>query len=246
MRIIPAIDIRQGRSVRLWQGDYTKETVYSDNPLEIAAGFQQLGFTSLHVVDLDGAKSGIQSNAAIVHEIASGTELSIQLGGGIREAATIRDWLQAGVDRCVIGSLAAEDPVKVWSWIREFGAARIVLALDVRLADDGLPWLSTHGWTRAANITLWQCLDDFLPGGMTQVLCTDISRDGALNGPNLSLYREIVRRYPAINLQASGGVRHAADLTALRDTGVRAAITGRALLDGRIAKQEIDQFLHVA
>jgi phosphoribosylformimino-5-aminoimidazole carboxamide ribotide isomerase len=246
MRIIPAIDVRQGRCVRLWQGDYAKETVYADNPLHLARGFQEQGFTSLHVVDLDGAKSGIQGNAEIVREIASGTGLSIQLGGGIRDSATIRYWLQAGVARCVIGSLVVDDPDKVRSWIQEFGVARIVLALDVRLAEDGLPWLSTHGWTRASNRTLWQCMDEFLPGGLTQVLCTDISRDGAMSGPNLELYREIVRRYPALNLQASGGVRDAADLAALRETGVQATITGRALLEGRIGKKEIEPFLHVA
>lgn len=246
MRIIPAIDVRQGRCVRLWQGDYTKETVYDNQPLEIARGFQELGFTSLHMVDLDGAKSGTQGNAEIVREIASGTGLSIQLGGGIRNSATIRNWLQAGVDRCVLGSIAVEGPDQVRSWIGEFGAARIVLALDVRIAENGLPWLSTHGWTRVANVTLWQCLDEFMPGGLTQILCTDISRDGAMSGPNLDLYREIVWRYPALKLQASGGVRHAADLAALRETGVQAAITGRALLEGRIGKREIEPFLHVA
>lgn len=246
MHIIPALDVRQGRCVRLWQGDYAKETIYGDDPLQIADGFQELGFTSLHMVDLDGARTGTQGNAEIVREIASGTRLSIQLGGGIRNSATIRFWLQSGVERCVIGSLAVEDPGKVRSWIRDFGAARIVLALDVRLADDGLPWLSTHGWTRAANTTLWQCLDEFAPGGLTQVLCTDISRDGAMSGPNLDLYREIVSRYPTLRLQASGGVRHAADLLALRETGVHAAITGRALLEGCIGRQEIEPFLHVA
>jgi phosphoribosylformimino-5-aminoimidazole carboxamide ribotide isomerase len=246
MRIIPALDVRQGRCVRLWQGDYAKETVFSDNPLQIATGFQQQGFTSLHVVDLDGAKSGTQGNAGVVREIAAGSGMSIQLGGGIRSSATIRNWLRDGVERCVIGSLAVEDPDQVRSWIKEFGAARIVLAFDVRLADDGQPWLAIHGWTRASNRTLWQSLDEFLPGGLTQVLCTDISRDGALSGPNLDLYREIVRRYPALILQASGGVRHAADLLALRETGVQAAITGRALLEGRIGRQEIEPFLHVA
>jgi phosphoribosylformimino-5-aminoimidazole carboxamide ribotide isomerase len=246
MRIIPAIDVRQGRCVRLWQGDYEKETVYSHNPLEIARGFQEHGFTSLHVVDLDGAKSGIQANTEIVRAIASGTGLSIQLGGGIRDSATIRYWLQAGVERCVIGSLVVEDPGTVRSWVQEFGAARIMLALDVRMADDGVPWLSTHGWTRASSKTLWQCLDEFLPDGLTRILCTDIRRDGAMTGPNLELYREIGRRYPALNLQASGGVRHAADLAALRDTGVHAAITGRALLDGRIGKEELEPFLRVA
>jgi phosphoribosylformimino-5-aminoimidazole carboxamide ribotide isomerase len=246
MRVIPAIDVRQGRCVRLWQGDYAKETVYDNQPLEIAKGFQDLGFTSLHVVDLDGARSGDQVNAEIVRQITCGTGLSIQLGGGIRNSETIRYWLQAGVDRCVLGSMAVEDPDQVRSCTGEFGAARIVLALDVRIAEDGLPWLSTHGWTRSANVTLWQCLDGFIPGGLTQILCTDISRDGAMSGPNLDLYREIVQRYPALILQASGGVRHAADLAALRDAGVQAAITGRALLEGRIGKREIEPFLHVA
>ncbi len=246
MHLIPAIDVRQGRCVRLWQGDYAKETVYGDSPLEIATGFQELGFTWLHAVDLDGAKSGTQGNAEIIREIASRTGLSIQLGGGIRNAETIRNWLQWGVERCVLGSIAVEHPDRVRSWIHEFGSTRIVLALDVRLAEDGQPRLSTHGWTKTSDMTLWQYLNRFLPDGLTQILCTDISRDGAMSGPNLELYRAVVTRYPGLSLQASGGVRHASDLTALRETGVQAAITGRALLEGRIEQQEIEPFLHVA
>jgi phosphoribosylformimino-5-aminoimidazole carboxamide ribotide isomerase len=246
MQIIPAIDIRAGRCVRLRQGDFTSETVYNDNPLEVARNYQQLGFSYLHIVDLDGARSGTQSNATSVREIAAGTDLCMQLGGGLRDEATIRHWLENGVERCVTGSVAVEDPNTARSWIETFGASRIVLALDVRLADDDIPWLSTRGWTRTANVTLWQSLDEFMKAGVAHILCTDISRDGALSGPNLGLYREIVKRYPGILLQASGGVRHIADLVALRDTGAKAAVTGRALLDGCIGKQEIAPFLHVA
>ncbi|HSD70396.1 MAG TPA: 1-(5-phosphoribosyl)-5-[(5-phosphoribosylamino)methylideneamino]imidazole-4-carboxamide isomerase [Woeseiaceae bacterium] len=246
MQIIPAIDLRQGRCVRLLQGDYARETVYGDKPLQIAAGLRELGFTSLHVVDLDGARSGNQDNAAIVRDLVSATGLAVQLGGGIRDAATLRDWLNRGVERCVLGSVAIDDPDRVRSWIKEVGPDRIVLALDVRLTADGQPQLATQGWTRASGITLWQCLDGYLGCGLARVLCTDIGRDGTMTGPNLELYRQILCRYPGLILQASGGVRHAADLVALREAGIHAAITGRALLDGCIRKQEIKKLLRVA
>lgn len=246
VHILPAIDILQGRCVRLYQGDYGTETVYGDNPLQLALSLRALGFTSLHVVDLDGARSGKQESAAIIRGIVSGSGLSVQLGGGIRDADTLRGWLDSGVQRCVVGSVAVEEPQQLRSWIAEFGPDALVPALDVRLTAEGQALLATHGWTRDSGIGLWQCLDGYTGAGLRRVLCTDISRDGALTGPNLELYRQILRRYPGLTLQASGGVRHAADLAALRDAGVHEAISGRALLDGRISKQEIESLLLVA
>jgi phosphoribosylformimino-5-aminoimidazole carboxamide ribotide isomerase len=158
----------------------------------------------------------------------------------------LRSWLDAGVSRCVIGSVAVTDAESVKQWFGKFGPDNIVLALDVRLNDDGSPLLSTHGWTRASCSTLWQCVDDFISVGLKHVLCTDISRDGAMSGPNADLYRDFVQRYPGIQLQASGGVRNMDDLQRLRDIGAAAAITGRALLDGKITKEEIESFQHVA
>ena len=246
MKIIPAIDLQDGICVRLFQGDFERRTEYSNDPAAVARDFQAMGFGNLHIVDLDGAKLGQQQNRDIVSAIASESELEIQLGGGIRDRETVSDWLAAGVSRCVIGSLAVNNPEKIKSCLQEFGADRIVLALDVKLDDTGTPMLVTHGWTRTADIDLWQCVDRFLGDDIRHVLCTDVSRDGAMTGPNLELYREFVSRYPMISLQASGGVRNADDLRVLEDLGASAAITGRALLEGKINTEELGPFLRVA
>lgn len=246
MRVFPAIDLRNGCCVRLFKGEYGQQTLYSENPVEIALRFERLGFRDLHVVDLDGAKDGQQQNAQVVREIASATRLSIQLGGGIRDSEVCRQWLESGVARCVIGSKAIDEPSAVKDWLREFGPSRIVLALDVRIGIGGTPMLATHGWTVDTETSLWDCLDVFQSCGATRVLCTDINRDGAMNGPNLDLYREFAERFPQIELQASGGVRSAEDLCELARIGVHSAITGRALLDGRIRDEEIQPFLPAA
>ena len=243
MNVIPAIDVRDGYCVRLLQGDFAKEKRYSDDPSRVAADFQGLGFRQLHVVDLDGARSGNQANRDAILEIAAGSDLTIQLGGGIRDRETISAWLDAGVSRCVIGSIAVTEPERVRDWLAAFGPERIVLALDVALDDGGTPWLSTHGWTRMADTTLWDCVDAYSDSGLVHVLCTDVRRDGALTGPNLDLYADFLRRHPELRLQASGGVRDVADLASLRGTGTHAAITGRALLDGRITREELATFL---
>lgn len=246
MKIIPAIDLQGCACVRLYQGDFDQRTEYSKDPTAVARNFQAMGFEYLHIVDLDGARSGEQRNRAIVAAIAMESDLEIQLGGGIRDTQTIAEWLSAGVSRCVIGSLAVNEPDTVKNWLGEFGPDRIVLALDIRLDDRNLPILATHGWTESSGIDLWQCIDAYLADGIRHVLCTDVSRDGAMSGPNLDLYRDFIERYPYLTLQASGGVRDANDLHELSKLGASAAITGRALLDGRIKTEELGAFLRVA
>jgi len=241
--VIPAIDLKGGLCVRLFQGEFDQQTDYSNDPVSVAREFATLGCPILHMVDLDGARSGEQTNRAIVSQVADQTAFKIQLGGGIRNTETVRSWLTGGVSRCVIGSLAVNEADLVKGWLAEFGSDRIVLALDVRINDAGEPLLATHGWTKESRSTLWQCVDDYREHGLEHVLCTDISRDGAMSGPNIDLYREFISRYPAIRLQASGGVRHLGDLENLREAGAAAAISGRALLDGRISKEEISSFL---
>lgn len=243
MRVIPAIDIRDGCCVRLFQGEFDQETHYSDQPADIARSFAKLGATDLHIVDLDGARDGKQKNQASVRRITADSPLAVQLGGGIRERSTIADWLDNGVARCVIGSQAVVDPTAVSGWTAEFGADRIVFALDVRITDDDTPLISTHGWERTSSTSLWDCVEQYGAHRIKHLLCTDVSRDGAMRGPNFDLYAEIVRRYPNIELQASGGVRNIADLAALRSLGVAAAITGRALLDGAVTAEEVRSFL---
>lgn len=244
MKLIPAIDLKDGRCVRLYQGEFDRETRYGDDPLALVRGYREAGFGELHVVDLDGARYGQQRHAELVAEIAA-TGLRVQLGGGIRDARTVERWLRAGVERCVVGSVAVTDPAEAARWLQRFGAAHVVLAFDVRIAD-GEPVPAIHGWTESAATTLWTCVERFSDSGLRHLLCTDVGRDGALNGPNLALYREILARHPHLALQASGGIRHAEDLAALRAIGCPAAISGRALLDGRITAKEIDSFLRDA
>ena len=242
MKIIPAIDLKGGKCVRLYKGDFDKTTEYSNDPAEVAKRFSTLDVQDLHIVDLDGARSGEQQNRAIVKVIAAETGLDIQLGGGIRERSTVSDWLQSGVRRCVIGSMAITEVATVTDWLREFGPDRLVLALDVNIRDDGTPMLTTHGWTEDARVSLWECIDSYSGAGIRHVLCTDVSRDGAMAGPNVELYVEILRRYPNLQLQASGGVRNIGDLQLLRSRGIPAAISGKALLDGAITTAEVASF----
>lgn len=242
MRIIPAIDLKDGKCVRLFKGDFDQTTEYSSDPAAVGRRFSGLAVSDLHIVDLDGARSGKQSNHEIVAEIARHSGLAIQLGGGIRGLADAERWLAAGVNRCVVGSVAIKDSQTVADWIRHLGADAIVLALDVRIDDAGTPFLTTDGWTQTSAITLWECLDNYQNVGARHVLCTDVSRDGAMSGPNLALYREILARYPDTVLQASGGVRNISDLQDLRRQGLPAAITGRALLDGAISEKEVASF----
>ncbi len=246
MNVIPAIDLRGGNCVRLFQGDFDRETRYSDDPLAVARRFLDMGFRYLHVVDLDGAKSGEQVNRDIVAAIVADSGLDVQLGGGIRDREAVVGWLDAGVRRVVIGSVAVSAPDRASGWLEDFGADRFVLALDCRPDDDGTPWLATHGWTRQSDVTLWDCVARYEAAGLAQVLCTDVSRDGAMTGPSLDLYREFVVRFPGVALQASGGVRGMEDLEALREIGASAAITGRAMLDGRIDGDEVASFLRSA
>ena len=242
MRVIPAIDLKGGQCVRLYQGDFEQVTVYSDDPLAVAGQFTELGTTDLHIVDLDGARSGTQDNRNIIARIAAATDLDIQLGGGIRDSATLEAWFNSGVTRCVVGSLSITEPDTVKAWLVRYGGDRIVLALDVTIGDDGVPLVTTHGWTSSSTSTVFECIEDFGAAGLRHVLCTDVSRDGAMSGPNLALYRQILGRFGDLQLQASGGVRSIDDLAALRAEGLPAAITGRALLDGKITAQEVRSF----
>lgn len=246
MKIIPAIDLRQGQCVRLFQGDFDRQTIYGKDPVALAGSYQTMGFSNLHIVDLDGARSGQQENQAIIRSIIDSSDLAVQVGGGIRSAQQLESWLDAGVARVVIGSLAIIRPRLVSEWLSSYGPEKVVLALDVTLDETGTPQVATHGWTRPGNMTLWQCIDTYLDVGLQHVLCTDISRDGAMTGPNIELYAQLIGKYPQIQLQASGGVRDINDLKALDRIGVPAAISGRALLDGKIDSTELSTFLPAA
>ena len=243
MLLIPAIDLRNGRCVRLLKGDFAAETRYEFEPHELLQRYRGIGATWLHVVDLDGARAGTLANRSIVVSLASQTAVKIQVGGGVRSAAVIDDLLRHGVARVVIGSLAVEQPQQVLQWLEQFGAARICLAFDIRYDAAGVPRVHTRGWTQGGQLSLWEALDPYRPQGLQHVLCTDIDRDGALTGPNLQLYRQARERCPQIAWQASGGVRDAADLAALARLGLAAAVSGKALLEERMTLEELRPFL---
>jgi phosphoribosylformimino-5-aminoimidazole carboxamide ribotide isomerase len=244
MQLIPAIDLRGGKCVRLLQGRFDAETVYGTAPTGILARYRDLGARYVHVVDLDGARDGSQGNRTAIAELAKAyPDVSIQVGGGIRNRDVASALLDLHVQRVVVGSVAVIRPSEVQAWMRDFNPDRVVLAFDVRLDAGGTPRLTTHGWESQTDTSLWDVLETYLPHGARHVLCTDVARDGALSGPNLALYAEAVRRFPAVQWQASGGVATGSDLRALADTGVAAVISGRALLEDRIPAEELVPFL---
>jgi phosphoribosylformimino-5-aminoimidazole carboxamide ribotide isomerase len=242
MLLIPAIDLRRGRCVRLRQGAFKAETRYKHEPLALLRHYRTLGAPWLHVVDLDSARDGVVTNRALVLALVAEHALKLQVGGGVRSAELIGELLAAGVDRVVVGSAAIEAPQTVSGWLVRFGRERVCLAFDVRLDDSAVPRVHTHGWTHGTAIDLWRAIEPFRAHGLKHLLCTDIERDGTLAGPNFALYAEATRRFPDFAWQASGGIRDAADLAALAATGVAAAISGRALLDRRIKPEEMHAF----
>jgi phosphoribosylformimino-5-aminoimidazole carboxamide ribotide isomerase len=243
MLLIPAIDLKQGRCVRLHQGDFGAETRYALEPHELLQRYRALGAGWVHVVDLDGAKDGVLANRAIVIALASQPSMSLQVGGGVRSAAAVDDLLRHGVERIVVGSAALERPQETCAWLARFGAERICLAFDVRMDARGEPRVRTRGWTEGGTVSLWSAIEPFQSVGLRHVLCTDTERDGTLGGPNVELYRECVRRLPELAWQASGGVRNAHDLTDLAQIGVAAAVSGKALLEERITPEELRPYL---
>jgi phosphoribosylformimino-5-aminoimidazole carboxamide ribotide isomerase len=230
--LFPAIDVRDGRVVRLRQGDYAQETRYADDPLTLAKRYAGDGANWLHLVDLDAAREGGYTLAPLLARIKAETGLRVQTGGGVRNGADAARILEAGADRVVVGSLAVREPQTVASWLRTHGAERITVALDARKRN-GHWQLPTAGWTQDSGVRLDELVTFYAEVGLRHLLCTDIDRDGMLSGPNLSLYRDIVAIAPQLQLQASGGVRGVEDIVDARVAGCGGAVLGKALLDGR-------------
>ena len=246
MLLIPSIDLRNGRCVRLLKGDFDRETRYDLEPHELLQRYRALGASWLHVVDLDGAKHGRLANRSVIIRLASQKALHLQVGGGVRSKAVVDDLLRNGIDRVIVGSAAVEKPAEVQAWLEQYGPEKIGLAFDIRHVD-GVPRVLTRGWTQESKLTLWDAIDSYLSSaggrGLKHVLCTDADLDGAMQGPAVGLYQEFTKRYPQLKLQASGGVRSAADLQTLADLGSAAAISGKALLEEAIKPAELRPFL---
>jgi phosphoribosylformimino-5-aminoimidazole carboxamide ribotide isomerase len=233
MEIIPAIDLRGGHVVRLAQGDYARETRYAVEPLALAQDYAGAGARWLHVVDLDGARSGASENLRAIQTMAA-TSLRVQAGGGVRGESDLQRMFDIGVARVVVGSIAVHEPERVEDWITRYGAERICIALDTRADAAGWWTLPVKGWTEVAQPGLDELARRYARAGARHLLCTDIERDGMLSGPNLTLYAHLGEIVPDLAVQASGGVRGIDDLQALRDGGAAAAILGRSLLEGRL------------
>ena len=237
MQIIPAIDLRAGQIVRLKQGDYAQETRYALDPLVLAQDYAAAGARWLHLVDLDGARSGEMENLRVIAAIATAGKLRVHAGGGVRGEDDLKRLFDAGVARVVVGSVTVRDPGLVQAWISKYGADSICVALDTR-NDAGIWTLPSAGWTQNEGTTLDELAPVYGAAGATHLLCTDISRDGMLSGPNLDLYAHLAQIAPTLDVIASGGVRDIADVRALRAQKLAGVVLGRSLLEGRLTLAE--------
>ena len=237
MQIIPAIDIIDGKCVRLTQGDYAQKTIYNENPLEVAKQFEAAGLKRLHLVDLDGAKAGTVKNWAVLQEIAAYTTLSIDFGGGIKKDKDLNIVFESGAAYATIGSLAVKEPDTFLEWLRVYGADKFILGADVKSEK-----IAVAGWLETTEINIYDFLQDYISKGILQSFCTDVSKDGKLEGPSIELYKNIVKKFPSLYFIASGGVSCLDDLTALKELGCAGAIVGKAIYEGRIALKDLTNF----
>ncbi|HGS4460193.1 TPA: 1-(5-phosphoribosyl)-5-[(5-phosphoribosylamino)methylideneamino]imidazole-4-carboxamide isomerase [Vibrio metschnikovii] len=236
--IIPALDLIDGQVVRLYQGDYGQVTEYKVDPVEQFNLYHQAGANWLHLVDLTGAKDTSARQLELISKLLASTPANIQIGGGVRSEQDVIDLLAAGAQRVVIGSTAVKQQQLVKQWMEKYGAEKIVLALDINIDQEGVRRVAVSGWQEDSGVTIEALLDDYLTVGLQHVLCTDIARDGTLNGSNVELYIDLCQRYPQVQFQSSGGIGTLADIAALKGSGVAGVIVGRALLDGKFTAQE--------
>lgn len=236
--IIPALDLIEGKVVRLHQGDYGQQRDYGSDPLPRLQDYEAQGAEVLHLVDLTGAKDPAARQIPLLTKLLAGVNVPVQVGGGIRTRDDVEALLNAGATRVVVGSTAVKDPEEVKSWFKQYGPEAIVLALDVRIDAINRKEVAISGWQEAAGVTLEEVIEQFLPVGLKHVLCTDISRDGTLSGSNVELYREVSARFPSIAFQSSGGIGSLDDIAALNGCGAKGVIVGRALLEGKFTVAE--------
>lgn len=233
IELIPAIDIIDAQCVRLTKGDYDQKTVYG-SPLEMAREFERIGYKRLHMVDLDGAKSKHIVNSSVLHRITSETQLTIDFGGGIKTDEDIRIAFDCGAQMVTIGSIAVTQPDLFKKWVKEYGADRLILGADVRNGK-----ISINGWKEDSQEDLLPFLRKYIDAGVKNVLCTEISKDGTLQGPAIDLYKRVMEEYPSLHLIASGGVSSIDDIKALDAAGIPAVVFGKAIYEGKIDLHEL-------
>jgi phosphoribosylformimino-5-aminoimidazole carboxamide ribotide isomerase len=237
MQIIPAIDIIDGKCVRLTQGDYEQKKIYNENPLEVAREFEDAGLQRLHLVDLDGAKAGAVKNWKVLEAITGKTSLVIDFGGGIKTEKDVNIVFESGAALATIGSLAVKNEAEFVKWLLQFGAEKFLLGADVKEEK-----ITVGGWLETTDITIYDFLQKYIDHGVQQVFCTDVSKDGLLAGPSVELYKKIIERFPTLDFIASGGVSNIDDLEALAEIGCSGAIVGKAIYENRISLDELKKF----
>lgn len=237
IQIIPAIDIIDGKCVRLTQGDYNQKKEYHSNPVEVAKMFEDAGIQRLHLVDLDGAKKKQIVNYKVLENITAATKLSIDFGGGLQSDEDLKIAFDSGAKQITAGSIAVKNPEKVQDWLTLFGKDRIILGADTKLG-----MIAVHGWQETSDLSIQQLMNQFIPFGISYSICTDVAKDGLLQGPSFDLYKQLAEEFKQINWIASGGVAEFADIKKLNEMGIYGVIVGKAFYEGRITLQQLAQF----
>lgn len=237
MVIIPAIDIIDGKCVRLTEGDYSQKTVYNENPLEVALQFEDAGLKRLHLVDLDGAKAGAVKNWKVLEQLTSKTFLIIDFGGGIKKEEDLTVVFNSGAAYATIGSLAVKQENVFIEWLQKYGADKFLLGADVK--DEKI---AVSGWLETTDVWIYDFIEKYIGLGIQQLFCTDVSKDGKLEGPSVVLYKQILEKFPSLHFIASGGVSSMSDLEVLREAGCSGAIVGKAIYENRISLKELSKF----
>ena len=238
IKLIPAIDIIDGRCVRLTKGNYNEKTIYHENPVDVAKEFEQLGLTRLHLVDLDGAKSDHVINIDVLKAISTQTNLHVDFSGGIKSDDDIKDVFNNGANMVTIGSVAVNNPYLFNKWLKEYGPQKIILGADIKNGS-----IAINGWKDETKKSIYSFLEHYISLGIINILCTDITKDGTLSGPAYNLYTEILRRFPEINLIASGGVSSNEDIIKLDKLGVKAVVFGKAYYEHKIDIKPLMQYV---
>jgi phosphoribosylformimino-5-aminoimidazole carboxamide ribotide isomerase len=239
MKIIPAIDIVDGKCVRLTQGDFRSVKVYDEDPLDVALRFQDADIEHIHLIDLDGAERGMVTNWETIENIRANTALQIDFGGGVKTDEDVEQLLELNIDKINVGSVAVKEPEKFKEWISRFGADNFILSADVKGTS-----VKVNGWQESTTFTVYDLISMYLPRGLRTITCTDISADGTLGGPNFALYKKLIARFPDAKIIASGGVATIEDVEKLEYVGVAGVIIGKAIYEGRIKLEELAKFKH--